>query len=199
MWVVNEAVDTTEGLVYVENPDKLDKEGVPESIYTEYPSIFAPPNVGFQKALMGMKAGEIKNVTIDGSEGFTNASDEYVIEIRDTYGINIYREELYYVIRLYEILVDASTPPLTLMNTPFFIPLVILFSLLILLLIILRIQRYSRTHSLFGLRTKCYSCQSNIADVMCGNAGCSTPYCHNCFVENEQCVVCHTNKMIPRK
>lgn len=199
MWAEKTVVDGEEGIVYVENPDIIEKEGVPESIFTDYPAIFAPPNVGFQKALIGMKAGEIKNVTIEGSEGFTNASDPYVIQIREEHGINIYRKELYYEIRLKEILLDASTPTVTLMDLPFFIPLVILLSLLIFILIILRIQRYSRTHNLFSIRTKCYSCQSNVADVMCGNVGCNTLYCKTCFLKNNRCEVCHINTMVPRK
>jgi hypothetical protein len=186
LFIVNVKVDNQEGTIYVEDPDIIDKVGVPNTIIEEFPDVFAPPNLGFVEGLLGMKAGtEEKNHLVEFSSGkaFNNVTDPH------------YGDDLFYVIRLEEILLDASEPSVTLFDLPFFVPLVVLMCLVIFILIILRIQRYSRTHSLFGLKTKCNSC-GNTANVMCGNSGCNTPYCKSCFLEQGRCEVCHSNTMV---
>ncbi len=182
LWIVNDRMDDQEGTVYVADPDEL----VPGSIIEEFPDIRVPPNVGFRKALLGMKAGETKDVPIAPEEGFTNISDPF------------YGRPLFYNIRLIKILLDATVPQTTLLDLPFFIPLVILVCSIIILLVILRIQRYSRTHNLFGLKTKCFNCE-NIAVVKCGNLDCNVPYCKRCFFKNNRCDVCGSNTIVPLK
>ncbi|UCG90067.1 MAG: hypothetical protein JSU57_06285 [Candidatus Heimdallarchaeota archaeon] len=186
LWIENDIVDDQEGTIYVEDPEIIDKEGVPNTIIEEFPNVYAPPNLGFVEGLLGMKAGDEKSwqVLFSSGKAFNNDTDPY------------HREDLFYIIRLKKILLDASKPPTTLFDIPIFMPLVFLISLVILLLIILRIQRYSRTHDLFRLKKKCLSCR-NIADVMCGNPGCNTPYCKKCFLEKNGCEVCHSNTMVP--
>ncbi len=188
LWIEENIVDNQEGPIYVEDPDVIERVGVPESIIEEFPDVFAPPNLGFVEGILGMRAGEETNHRIEWESGkaFNNISDVH------------YGEDLFYQIRVKRILLDASTPPVTLMELPFFVPLVVLTGLLITFLIILRIQRYSRTHDLFRLKKKCYYC-GKIANVMCGNPGCTTPYCKQCFLENNGCDLCHSNTMIPLK
>ena len=188
LWIEADIVDNQEGPVYVEDPDIIEEVGVPESIIEQFPDVFAPPNLGFVEGILGMKAGEEKPCLIEWNSGkaFNNISDSH------------YGKDLFYQIRLREILLDASTPQPTLMDIPFIIPLVILLGLLIILLIILRIQRFSRTHNLFGLKKKCYYCKK-MANVMCGNPGCATPYCKQCFLDNNGCDLCRSNAMIPLK
>ncbi|MHA2202344.1 MAG: hypothetical protein ACW991_01525, partial [Candidatus Hodarchaeales archaeon] len=187
-WIEANIVDDQEGPIYVEDPDVIERVGVPESIIEEFPDVFAPPNLGFVEGILGMRAGEEKSYNIEWETGkaFNNVSDIH------------YGEDLFYQIRVKRILLDASTPPGTLTDLPFFVPLVVLTGLLITLLILLRIQRYSRTHNLFRLKKKCYYCRK-IANVMCGNPGCTTPYCKQCFLENNGCDLCHSNTMIPLK
>ncbi|MFW9903999.1 MAG: hypothetical protein ACFFFH_06670 [Candidatus Thorarchaeota archaeon] len=188
LWIEENIVDNQEGSIYVEDPDVIEQVGVPESIIEQFPDVFAPPNLGFVEGILGMRAGEEKNHRIEWTSGkaFNNVSEDY------------YGKDLFYHIILKKILLDASTPPVTIFDLPFFMPLVILTGLLIILLIILRIQRYSRTHDLFRLKKKCYYCRK-IANVMCGNPGCNTPYCKKCFLENNGCDLCHSNTMIPLK
>ncbi|UCG02227.1 MAG: hypothetical protein JSW11_21880 [Candidatus Heimdallarchaeota archaeon] len=188
LWIEENIVDDQQGPIYVEDPDVIEKVGVPESIIEEFPNVFAPPNLGFVEGILGMRAGEETNHRINWITGkaFNDPNDTY------------YGENLFYQIRIKKILLDASQPTPTLMDIPFFVPLVVLLGLLIIFLIILRIQRYSRTHNLFGLKKKCYYC-GKIANVMCGNPGCTTPYCKPCFLENNGCDLCHSNTMIPLK
>jgi hypothetical protein len=190
LWYCDEAniVDNQEGPIYVEDPDVIEQDGVPESIIEEFPDVFAPPNLGFVEGILGMKAGEETTHKIEWESGkaFNDINDSH------------YGKCLFYLIRVKKILFDASIPPATLMDIPFIVPLFVLVGLLITLLIILRIQRYSRTHNLFRLKKKCYYC-GKIADVMCGNLGCATPYCKQCFLEHNGCDLCHSNTMIPLK
>jgi hypothetical protein len=188
LWIEADIVDNQEGPIYVEDPDKIEQDGVPESLIEEFPDVFAPPNLGFVEGVLGMKAGEEKTHTIrwESGKAFNKINDSH------------YGEDLFYQIRVKRILLDASTPRGTLMDIPFLVPLVILIGLLITILIILRIQRYSRTHNLFRLKKKCYYC-GKIANVMCGNLGCTTPYCKQCFLDNNGCDLCHSNTMIPLK
>ncbi|MHA2075145.1 MAG: hypothetical protein ACW97X_11040, partial [Candidatus Hodarchaeales archaeon] len=181
LWVENLREDDQEGTVYVINPD----QPVPTSIIDDFPDIRVPPNVGFREAMMGMKAGDSKNVDIYASsgKGFNNFSDPF------------FGKDLYYQIRLKEILLDSSSPPLTPFDIPFFTPLLILFSLILVILIILRIQRFNKSHNIFGLKRQCYICKK-IATVKCGNSGCEIPYCKECFLERG-CRLCNSNMMIP--
>lgn len=185
LFIGKDKVDDQEGTIYMEDPDIIDKEGVPNTIIEEFPDVFAPPNLGFVEGLLGMQAGIEKNHLVEFSSGkaFNNATDPH------------YGKDLFYVIRLKEILLDASKTSTTLLDLPFFVPLVVLIGLVFFLVIILRIQRYSRTHNLFGLKNKCNSC-GNIANVMCGNSGCNTPYCKSCFSKQGRCEVCHSNTMV---
>lgn len=185
LWILNQRVDDQEGTIYVENPDVIKSEGVPNSVIDEFPDVFSPPNVGFMEGMLGMKAGEEKSLEVffSSRKAFNNVTDPY------------YGEDLFYVIRLKKILLDASKPSTTLFDLPFFIPLVVLIGLVFFLLIVLRIQRYSRAHNLFSLKNKCNSC-GNIANVMCGNSGCNTPYCKSCFLKRGRCEVCNSNTMV---
>ena len=188
LWIEENIVDNQEGPIYVEDPDVIEQDGVPEKIIEEFPDIFAPPNLGFVEGILGMRAGEetTHNIEWESGKAFNNINDSH------------YGEDLFYQIRLKEILLDASTAPFTLMDIPFIVPLFILVGLLIITLIILRIQRYNRTHDLFRLKKKCYYC-GKIANVMCGNLGCTTPYCKQCFLDHNGCDLCHSNTMIPLK
>lgn len=188
LWIEENIVDNQEGPIYVEDPDVIEQDGVPESIIEEFPDVFAPPNLGFVEGVLGMKAGEEKPHEVEWASG------KAFNKINDTY----YGKDLFYLIRVKKILLDASTPPVSLLDIPFIVPLFILIVLLITLFIILRIQRYSRTHNLFRLKKKCYYC-GKIANVMCGNLGCTTPYCKQCFLDNNGCDLCHSNTMIPLK
>ncbi|MFX0171228.1 MAG: hypothetical protein ACFE9L_04855 [Candidatus Hodarchaeota archaeon] len=185
LWVDNEIDTQLDGTVYVHDP--ADSK-VPSEINETFPEIHTPPNLGFMEALLGMKAGETKNVDIpfNSGKGFNNIS------------YYLYGKDLFYRIYLKEILLDASKSPVTLFDLPFFIPLVILMISFIAFIIILRMQRYSRTHNILRLKTRCYSCKG-LAKIKCGNSGCNTPYCKRCFVQNNGCTVCQSNTMIPLK
>ncbi|MFX0125678.1 MAG: hypothetical protein ACFFAE_18790 [Candidatus Hodarchaeota archaeon] len=188
LWIEENIVDNQEGPIYVEDPDVIEQDGVPESIIEEFPDVFAPPNLGFVEGVLGMKAGEEKSYSVEWASG------KAFNKINDTH----YGKDLFYLIRIKKILLDASTPRVTLLDIPFIVPLFISILLLITLFIILRIQRYSRTHDLFRLKKKCYYC-GKIAKVMCGNLGCTTPYCKQCFLDNNGCDLCQSNTMIPLK
>lgn len=181
LWVENLREDDQEGTVYVVDPD----QPVPTNIIDDFPDIRVPPNVGFREAMMGMTAGDIKNVEIltSSEKAFNNVSDPF------------YGKDLYYQIRLKEILLDSSSPPFTPFDIPFFTPLLILFSIILSVFIILRIQRFYISHNIFGLKRQCHICKK-IATVKCGNSGCEIPYCKECFLESG-CRICHSNMMVP--
>lgn len=183
LWVESQIDDIQNGTVYVQDPTD---STVPNDIYEIYPDIHTPPNLGFMKALINMKAGYTKTVDIPFSSGeaFNNISDR------------LYGEDLFYQIHLQKILLDASELPTTLFDLPFFIPFVIFITLLIIALIGFRIRRFSSTHDFLGLKKKCHSCKG-LANVQCGNRGCNTPYCKICFVQNNGCLVCRNNSMVP--
>ncbi|MFX0085071.1 MAG: hypothetical protein ACFFAU_05295 [Candidatus Hodarchaeota archaeon] len=184
LWVENIREDDQEGTVYVVDPD----QPVPNTIIEQYPDIKVPPNVGFREAMLGMVAGGYKQVDIPPSsgKGFINISDP------------LYGKLLTYQIRLLEILYDASSPPVTLIDLPFFIPLMAIVFSVLAILIFLRIQRYSRVHNILGLKQSCFACKTKIATIKCGNSGCNTPYCKECFLE-KGCRLCHSNTMVPIK
>ncbi|MFX0149332.1 MAG: hypothetical protein ACFFAJ_00990 [Candidatus Hodarchaeota archaeon] len=183
LWVDNTIDTQLNGTVYVHDP--ADSK-VPSEINKSFPDIHTPPNVGFMEALLGMKAGDTKNVDIpfNSGKGFNNIS------------YYLYGKDLFYKIYLQKILLDASKSPVTLFDLPFFIPLMVLAISFIALIIILKVQRYSHTHNILGLKTRCHSCKS-LAEIRCGNSGCRTPYCKSCFVQNKRCMVCQSNTMIP--
>ncbi|MFX0205740.1 MAG: hypothetical protein ACFFDT_07105 [Candidatus Hodarchaeota archaeon] len=185
LWVNNNIDTQLNGTVYVHDP--ADSK-VPSEINKSFPKIHTPPCYGFMEALLGMKAGDTKNVDIPfiSGKGFNNAS------------YYLYGEDLFYQIYLQKILLDASKPPVTLSDLPFFIPLIIIAVSFIALIIILKVQRYSRTHNILGLKIRCYSCKG-LAEIKCGNSGCYTPFCKSCFVQNKRCMVCQSNTMIPLK
>lgn len=184
LWVENTRADDQEGTVYVVDPD----QPVPNNIIEQYPDIRVPPNVGFREAMLGMVAGGYKQVDITptSGKGFTNVSDPF------------YGKLLTYQIRLIEILYDSSSPPVTITDLPFFTPLMIIVTLVLAILIFLRIQRYSRDHNPFGFKKMCFSCKTKVASIKCGNSGCNTPYCKECFLETG-CKLCHSNTMVPLK
>ncbi|NHJ00791.1 MAG: hypothetical protein EAX86_01560 [Candidatus Heimdallarchaeota archaeon] len=181
LWVNNVRQDDQEGTVYVNDPS----EPVPGKIVEEFPDIKVPPNIGFMEALVGMKAEDEDNVVVPPEKGFTNTTDVF------------YGEELFYQIRLLEILKDASNPPFTIFDLPFFMPLLILVLFIIGVIIFFRVQRFRSTYDILGLKTKCYVCDK-LAEVRCGNLGCNTPYCRDCF-NIKGCEVCASNKMVPIK
>ena len=184
LWVDNNREDDQEGTVYVVDPD----QPVPNSIIEQYPDIKVPPNVGFREAMIGMVAGSNKQIDIPPSsgKGFINTSDPF------------YGKLLTYQIRLLEILYDSSSPTFALTDLPFFTPFLIVILSVLAILVFLRIQRYSRAHNLFGLKQVCYVCKTKIAEIKCGNSGCNTSYCKECFLE-KGCRICHSNTMVPLK
>ncbi|MFX0182797.1 MAG: hypothetical protein ACFE95_06900 [Candidatus Hodarchaeota archaeon] len=181
-WIID---DKQNGTVYVHDP--ADSQ-VPNEIFDIYPNITVPPCYGFYEGMKGMRAGDSRTLEIDFNSGkaFNNVSDR------------LFGEDLVYDIYLQKILLDASEPPVTLFDLPFFIPLSILMVSFVILLIFIRVQRYTRTHNILGLKTRCHSCKG-LAEVRCGNSGCNTPYCKSCFVQNKHCMVCQSNTMIPLK
>lgn len=181
LWVESVREDDQEGTVYVVNPD----QPVPNSIIEEYDGIKVPPNVGFREAMIGMRAGDNKSLDIpeNSEKGFTNVSDPF------------YGKKLSYTIRIKEILYDSSLPPFTLFDIPFFIPFLILVAFMLFILVILRIQRVRRSHHLFMKKQECYGCNKSTATVKCGNSGCNTLYCKECFLEGG-CKLCQSNTMV---
>jgi len=184
LWVESVREDDQEGTVYVVDPD----QPVPNSIIEDYPTIKVPPNVGFREEMIGMRAGDNKSVDIpeNSEKGFTNVSDPF------------YGKKLSYTIRIKEILYDSSSPPFTLIDIPFFIPFLILVAFILFILVILRIQRVRQSHHLFMTKKECYGCNKSTATVKCGNSGCNTLYCKECFLEGG-CELCHSNTMVPLK
>jgi hypothetical protein len=181
-WIID---DKQNGTVYVHDP--ADSK-VPSEIFDKYANISVPPCYGFYEGIKGMRAGDTRTLEIEFISGnaFNNVSDR------------LFGKDLVYDVYLQKILQDASEPPVTLFDLPFFIPLSILMVSFIIILILIRVQRYTRTHNILRLKTRCHSCKG-LAEVRCGNSGCSTPYCKSCFVNNKQCIVCQSNTIIPLK
>lgn len=95
LWVDNIRYDDQSGTVYVHDPsDSI----VPLEIIENFPDVRLLPNTGFFEAILGMKAGETKNVAVLFSEGkgFNNEGDP------------LYGEDLFYTIHLQEIVFDSS-------------------------------------------------------------------------------------------
>ena len=183
LYIDTDIIDKQEGIVYVEDPDKP----VPGKIIEQFPNIRVPPNIGFLEGLIGMKANENKTLEVlsDSGKAFNNFSDP------------LYGEDLFYQIILLEILLDATILPLTIFNIPFFDFMIGLTVIVILIIIFFRIQRYSQSHNLFGLKPKCIICHQ-YAEGKCGNPACNTTYCKKCFRE-KGCVKCQSNTLVPIK
>ncbi len=96
LWVDTIRYDDQSGTVYVHDPSD---PVFPPEIIEQFPAIYLPPNTGFFEALLGMKAGESKNINILFSQGkaFNNVNDA------------LYGEDLFYTIHLLELVFDAST------------------------------------------------------------------------------------------
>jgi hypothetical protein len=94
LWVDNMLQDQQRGLVYVQDP--IDRT-IPPEMVKQFPALYLPPNTGFFDALLGMKAGETKDVIILFSEGkaFNNVND------------SLYGEDLFYTIHILELVFDA--------------------------------------------------------------------------------------------
>ncbi|MFW9854541.1 MAG: hypothetical protein ACFFFG_05755 [Candidatus Thorarchaeota archaeon] len=185
LWVDNAIDDIQNGTVYVHDPSD---STVPVELYERFPDIHTPPNVGFMETLIGMRANETKTVTIPAfsPKGFTNTSDR------------LYGKQLFYQIYLREILVDSTSLPFTLFDIPFFIPLMIVVLIVPVAVIYYRIRRFTSTRDLLGRKARCLSCGA-FAEVRCGNVGCLSPYCKQCFIDNHGCTMCNSNSMVPLK
>ncbi len=184
LWIgADDPVEQQNGTVWVHDPDD---PNAPSELYEQFPDLFVPPNVGFMENIIGMKADTNRTFDILFSSGkaFNNASDPW------------YDENLFYLVYLEEILLDATVLPFTLLDIPLLIPIFILIFFLVLIIIYYRIKRFNQSHNILGLKTKCYSC-GNPATVKCGNPSCDTPYCKNCYLSNVHCKQCNSNKMIP--
>jgi hypothetical protein len=184
LWIgAGDPVEQQNGTVWVHDPDD---PNAPSELYEQFPDLFVPPNVGFMENIVGMKADTNRTFDILFSSGkaFNNATDPW------------YLQDLTYHVYLEEILLDATVLPFTLLDIPFFMPIVFILSLLVLIIIYYRIKRFNKSHNFLGSKAKCYSC-GDPASVKCGNASCSTQYCKNCFIKNVHCEVCNSNKMIP--
>lgn len=175
--------ETVNGTVWVHDPN--DPEA-PNDLVQQFPDLTVPPNIGFMKGILGMKAGQMKtfDVFANSGEGFTNESEVG------------YDEDLFYQVYLLEILLDSTEPPFTLFDLPFFLPLVIFITGILVIIIYYRAKRYSKKHNVFGFKTRCYSCGA-IATVKCGNLSCNTPFCKDCFIKNNKCEACSSNKLVP--
>lgn len=184
LWVgVGDPVELINGTLWVHDPN--DPEA-PNDLYQQFPDLTVPPNIGFMKGILGMKAEQMRtfDVLASSGEGFTNESELW------------FDEDLTYQVYIEEILLDSTEPPFTIFDLPFFLPLVFLITILLLIIIYYRIKRYSSKHDLFSSKTQCYSCGKK-ATVKCGNLSCNTPFCKSCFIKNNSCEVCSSNKFVP--
>jgi len=183
LYIGTDIIDKQEGIVYVEDPD----DPVPGEILGEFPDIRVPPNIGFLEGILGMRANETKTLEVLFSSGkaFNNFTDP------------LYGEDLFYQIRLKEILLDATILPFTIFNIPFLDFLIGIIVIVILIIIFFRVQRYTQSHNLFGLKPKCYICHQ-YAEGKCGNPACNTRYCKSCFRE-KGCLICQSNTLVSIK
>lgn len=183
LYIGTDIIDKQEGIVYVEDPDKK----VPGKIVGQFPDIRVPPNIGFLEGLLGMKANETKTLEVlfDSGKAFNNFSDP------------LYGMDLFYEIRLLEILLDATILPFTIFNIPFIDILIGIVVIVILIIVFFRVKRYNQSHNLFGLKPKCYICHQ-YAEGRCGNPACNTRYCKRCFRE-KGCIKCQSNTLVPIK
>ncbi len=183
LWVNLVIEEIQNGTVWVHDPND---PNAPPELYEQYPFLTVPPNVGFMKGILGMRAGETDtfDISFTSGEAFNNESDPF------------YLEDLTYQVTISEILLDVTEEPTTIFDVPFFIPIVLLLSILLTIIIYYRIKRFGQARNLFGSKTICHTCDE-FATVQCGNPSCNTPYCKNCFVKNNHCKVCNSNKMVP--
>ncbi|MHA1994747.1 MAG: hypothetical protein ACW97Z_09415 [Candidatus Hodarchaeales archaeon] len=183
LWVKTAIVEQQNGTVWVHDPND---PSAPSELYEQFPDLTVPPNVGFLHGILGMKAGNTKtfDVYFLSGEAFNNITDPF------------YLEDLVYQVTLSEILLDVTEIPTTLFDLPFFIPFLFLLLLLLSIIIYYRIKRYGQSRNLFGSKIVCNSCDA-LATIQCGNSSCNTPYCKDCFIKNNHCELCNSNKMIP--
>jgi hypothetical protein len=136
--------------------------------------------------ILGMRAGEARTFDVDFSTGdaFNNESDE------------LFGKDLVYRVYIKEILLDVTEPPFSILDIPFIIPFSLLFAILILAFIFQRTDAYSKFQTYLGRNPVCFSCNS-VATVKCGNPNCNTLFCKECFIKENHCSVCKSNKMLP--
>lgn len=176
-------VEAINGTVWVHDPNDPQ---APSELYEQYQDLTVPPCLGFLEGILGMKAGQEKTFYINWDDGkaFNNVTDPW------------YGEDLKYNVHIFEILLDATELPFTPFDIPGFIPFLYLILVVFVIIIYYRIKRFSQPLGIFNRKKLCYSCNT-IATVRCGNPTCNTPYCKKCFIENNQCALCSSNKMIP--
>ncbi len=186
LWILgtpDDPVEAINGTLWVHDPnDPL----APNELHEQFQYLTVPPCVGFLEGILGMKAGEERTFNVYWADGLAinNVTDPW------------YQEDLKYNVHLHEILLDATELPFTLFDIPGFILFLFLILFLVIIIVYYRIKRYSESHNLFGKTKRCTSCNS-IATVKCGNPSCNTPYCKDCFIENNHCKICSSNRMIP--
>lgn len=183
LWVDLTPVEQQNGTVWVHDPED---PNAPSELYEQFPDLTVPPNLGFLEGILGMKAGENDTFDVDFSSGkaFNNETDPF------------YLEDLTYQVVIFEILLDSTEEPPTLFDIPFFLPFLYLLLFLLTIIIYYRIKRFGQARNLFGSKAVCNTCDE-FATVQCGNPSCNTPYCKDCFVKNNHCKACNSNKMIP--
>jgi hypothetical protein len=183
LWVELTIVEQQNGTVWIHDPGD---PNAPSELYEQFPDLTVPPNLGFLEGILGMKAGDNKtfDVEFESGKAFNNETDPY------------FSEDLTYQVVIFEILLDSTEDPTTLFDIPFFLPFLYLLLFLLTIIIYYRIKRFSQARNLFGSKIVCHTC-GEFATVQCGNPSCNTPYCKDCFVKNNHCNVCHSNKMIP--
>jgi hypothetical protein len=184
-WAVNhlEINETANGTVWVHDPND---PRAPNELYEQFPDLHVPPCQGFVDEILGMRAGDNRTFTVywDDGNAINNVSDRF------------YHHDILYRVRLYEILLDATDPPFTPFDIPIFLPFMLFLVFLVIIIVYFRIRRFSKSYGLFSQKTKCFSCNSK-ATVKCGNPSCNTPYCKECFLRNNRCESCNSNRMIP--
>jgi hypothetical protein len=183
LWVKEVIVEQQNGTLWVHDPSD---PKAPSELYEQFPDLTVPPNVGFLNGILGMKAGSTRtfDVSFLSGEAFNNDSDPF------------YFEDLFYQVTLSEILLDVTEIPTTLFDLPFFVPFLFLLLLLVSIIIYYRIKKFGQSRNLFRSKIVCTSCDAP-ATVQCGNPSCNTLYCKNCFIKNNHCTLCNSNKMIP--
>ena len=175
--------ETANGTLWVHDPND---PRAPNELYERFPDLHVPPCEGFVDNILGMRAGDDRTFTVywDDGNAINNVSDRF------------YHHDILYLVYLKEILLDVSEPPFTPFDIPIFLPFMLFFVFLVFIIIFFRLKRFSQSYALFGQKISCFSCNSK-ATVKCGNPSCNTPYCKDCFLRNNGCETCNSNKMVP--
>ena len=186
LWILgtpDDPVEAINGTLWVHDPNDPQ---APNDLYEQFQDLTVPPCVGFLEGILGMKAGEERTFNVYWNDGkaFNNVTDPW------------YQMNLKYNAHVHEILHDATELPFSPFDIPGFTPLMIFLLFLVIIIVYYRIKRYSQSHILFSKKKRCISCNS-IATVKCGNPSCNTPYCKDCFIKNNHCKICSSNRMIP--